>query len=65
MITNSSFKEYYSSFYGNQYFRELIYVDTDLNEVLDSLKIHKGSKVPNQDKKFYSLIHRNSKSKNI
>ena len=41
MITNSSFKEYYNSFYGNQYFRELIYVDTDLNEVLDSLKIHK------------------------
>lgn len=59
MITNSSFKEYYSSFYGNQYFRELIYVDTDSGKVIDSLKFHKSSKVPNPDKKFYSLIHRN------
>ena len=32
MTVKSNFKEYYSSFYGNQYLRELIYVDTDLDK---------------------------------
>ena len=59
MITNSSFKEYYSSFYGNQYFRELIYVDTDLDKVIDSLKYPKASMISNSDRRFYSVIQSN------
>lgn len=59
MITNSSFKEYYSSFYGNQYFRELIYVDTDLGKVIDSLKYPKTSMISNSDRRFYRVIQSN------
>ena len=59
MTVKSNFKEYYSSFYGNQYFRDVLYVDTDLDKVLSSLKYPKVSKIPKPDKRFYSLIHRN------
>jgi len=58
MTVKSNFKEYYSSFYGNQYLRELIYVDTDLDKNT-SLKFPDVSKLPKYDKIFYNFIHRN------
>ena len=61
MAVKSNFKEYYSIFYNNQYFRELRYIDTDL-EKTKSLKypnVSKLSKLPKSDKLFYNFIHEN------
>lgn len=58
MAVKSIFKEYYSSFYGNQCFRECFYVDTDLekSKPLKFPDVSKLSKVPKPDKLFYSFI---------
>lgn len=55
MTVKSNFKEYYSSFYGNQCLREVFYVDTDL-EKSNPLKFPNNH---NSDKRFYSFIHLN------
>ena len=59
MAVKSRFKEYYSSFYGNQYYRDLVYVDTDLDKVLYSLKYPNVSKLSKVDNRFYNAIHKN------
>ena len=57
MAVKSNFKEYYTSFYGNQYFRELRYVDTDKNKA-ETLKYPKASKNSNPDKRFNGFINK-------